>query len=773
MTTANPTTRTTPPTPADPSTPTDPSATSTTATAAATVKRWLQLGVEDERSRRAFNLVAAALVFYWVLQRFEPSPFGVLVKGAVIGGLYSLIALGIALVYRANRIVNFAQGDLGGVPGSLAVLLIAVSGWPYPLAILAGLATGVLLGVVVEVGLIRRFTKAPRLVLTVVTIGIAQVLTFIEIGMPRVFHATVPPQSFPSPFNQHFGIGPVTFYGNDILAMAAVPVVLVALAWFLNRTHTGVAIRACAESADRASLLGVPVKRINLVVWAVAALLATVGVLLRAGVVGLPIGSALGLSVLLRTLAAAVIGRMEKMPTIVIAAVLLGVIEQAVVWHTGSTDSVDLIIFIVIIGALLAQRRQLGSRLADAAISTWNAMREVRPVPPELASLPQVTWARRGVVTVLAALVVAAPMFISEAKIDLGIFLAAYLIIALSLLVLSGWAGQISLGQFAFVATGASVGAWMILHWHMDILLVLVAAGAVGALVAVAVGIPALRIKGLFLAVATLAFSFAANSYFLNATRFTWIPDQFTVVPRLPLFGKLSIDSADRYYYFCWAVLLFCILAVRGMRASRIGRVLVASRENERGVQAYGVNVTRAKLVAFATSGFLAAMAGVLIMGGQQALYPGGADPQSSMDAFLMVVIGGMGSMTGVFAGAVYLEALSWLRPDVPHSFQNILTAMGSGIGLIVILMFLPSGIGSLIFQARDRLLRELAARKGIVVPSLVADLAQARPADSPDDSTREMPVLAAPIAAAAGGAGAAEAEKVAKPRKVTKVGGK
>jgi branched-chain amino acid transport system permease protein len=707
---------------------------------------WINFAVDDDRARKVFNYIAGTLFLYWCLQRFEPAPFGVLVKGAVIGGLYSLIALGIALVYRANRIVNFAQGDLGGVPGSLAVLLIAVSGWPYPLAMLAGLATGVLLGVVVEVGLIRRFTKAPRLVLTVVTIGIAQVLTFGEIGLPQLFHAKVPPQSFPSPFDQHFAIGPMIFYGNDILAMLAVPLVLVGLAYFLNRTHTGVAIRACAESADRASLLGVPVKRINLVVWALAALLATVGVLLRAGVVGLPIGSALGLSVLLRTLAAAVIGRMERMPTIVVASLGLGIVEQAVVWHSGNTDSVDLIIFVVVMGALLLQRRQLASRAAEAIISTWNAMREVRPVPPELAPLAEVRWSRRTVLAVIAALVVTAPTWMDESKIDLGIFLAAYLIIALSLLVLSGWAGQISLGQFAFVATGSSVGAWMILHWHMDVLLVLTLSGAIGAVVAVAIGIPALRIRGLFLAVGTLAFGFAANSYFLSATHFKWIPDQFTTVPRLPLFGKLSINSADRYYYFSWAILLFCIFAVRGMRHSRIGRVLVATRENERGVQAYGVNVTRAKLVAFATSGFLASVAGVLIVGSQQALYPGGADPQSSIDAFVMVVIGGLGSMTGVFAGAVYLEALTWLRPDVPHSLQNLMTVMGSGVGLVLILMFLPGGVGSVIFQIRDRLLRELGNRKGIIVPSLIADMAHQKEETvigAGEDDTREMPALA------------------------------
>src|SRR3954467_14757925 len=525
--------------------------------------------IEDARIRAGAYAVAGALVFYWIVDRLWEVPFGILVKGAVIGGLYSMIAAGIALVYRANRIINFAQGDMGGVPASLAVLLIAVSGWPYLAAIGVGLVGGVLLGVVIEFVIIRRFAKAPRLVLTVATIGIAQLLTFGEIYMPQAFHATTPPQSFPSPFNWGFGIGKVQFQGNDVLAIMMVPLVLIAMAWFLNRTHIGVAIRACSESADRASLLGVPVRRVNLVVWAVAALLATVGVLLRAGVVGLPIGSALGVSVLMRTLAAAVVGRMERMPTIVVASIMLGVVEQAAVWHNGNTDMVDLTIFLVVLAALLLRRREFTSRIQEAATSTWAALREVRPVPPELARLPEVVWARRAarwwagspggvwprraVLALVVALVLALPLLVGEANIDLATFLAAYLIVALSLLVLSGWAGQISLGQFAFVATGSSVGAWLTLHWHMDVLLVMLVAGCVGAVVAVAIGIPALRIRGLFLAAATLAFTFAANAYFLNGSHFSWIPSQFTTVPRLPVFGRVSLDTANRFYYFSYA----------------------------------------------------------------------------------------------------------------------------------------------------------------------------------------------------------------------------
>ena len=680
--------------------------------------RWL----DDPRVRRLANYVAAALVFYWVVERLWPCPVGVLLKGAVVGGLYALVALGLALTYRANRIINFAQGDLGGAPAALAVLLIVSVGLPYPLAMLAGLASGVLLGVLVEFLVIRRFAKAPRLILTVVTIGLTALLTVLEIGLPTIFHVNVPPQSFKSPFNFAFKFHKVVFHGNDLLAMAAVPVAIAGLAWFLNRTHVGVAIRACAESSDRASLLGVPVKRVNMAVWAVASLLATVALILRAGVVGLPIGTALGLSVLLRTLAPAAIGRMERMPTIVVAALLFGVVEQAVVWHTGNTDIVDLVSFLVIVAALLAQKGGVVSRAESASLSAWTAMREVRPVPPELAGLPEVVWARRAVMVVLAGIAVMVPSMVGVARTDLATTLIVFMIVGLSLLVLTGWTGQISLGQFAFVGVGSATGAWMSLHWQVDLTVELVLAGLVGAAVAMVIGLPALRIRGLYLAVATLGFTQAASSYSLNYTHFRWIPTQDRHLYRLPLFGRVSLDTGARYYFFCLAVLVACIFAVRGMRRSRIGRVLIALRENERGVQAFGVNVVQAKLTAFAVSGFLAAVAGVLLVHLQSALYPGGVDPASSVKAFVMVVIGGLGSMAGVFAGAIYLNCLSWFQNSVPSGLRPLLQLLGSGLGLILILMLLPAGVGSVIYKARDYLLRQLAQRKGIVVPSLIAD---------------------------------------------------
>ena len=128
-----------------------------------------------------------------------------------------------------------------------------------------------------------------------------------------------------------------------------------------------------------------------------------------------------------------------------------------------------------------------------------------------------------------------------------------YAVLGLSVVVLTGWAGQVSLGQIAFFAIGATVGAKATLDWHLDLSLAFVISFVVGGVVAALVGLPALRRRGFYLAVATLAFSLATTSYFLNKRYFGWVPDGR--IPRPPLFGRIDITSTASFYYVVYAVL--------------------------------------------------------------------------------------------------------------------------------------------------------------------------------------------------------------------------
>lgn len=668
--------------------------------------------VDDARVRSAAGAVGAGLIFLAVISWLWDPPAGVIVQGTIIGGLSALIAFGIALVYRANRIVNFAQGDLGAAPATLTVLLIVGPNVPYLLALPVMVAAAVALGAFVEFVIIRRFFRAPRLILTVATIGLSQLLAGVGLLLPRFFDIRTPPQSFPSPFDFSFEISPIVFSGNDIIAMLAIPVVIVALVAFFRYTHIGIAVRASAESSDRAFLLGVPVKRIQMIVWVIATVLSTVAIFLRGGIVGLPIGSVLGPAILLRALAAAVIGRMERLPVIFAASIGLGIIEQSIVWHTGRSIIIAPILFVVIVAALLFQRRGVVARTDEG--SSWQASKEVRPIPRELLSLPEVKWGLRGAAWICGAFLVLLPVIVPESRTNLAAAIMIFAVIGVSLVMLTGWAGQVSLGQMAFVGVGAAVAGAITTRMHWDMSVSILLAGLAGAFVAAVIGLPALRLRGLFLAVTTLAFSLATSQYLLNGEFFDWwLPSGR--VARDPIFGLIAVDTETRFYYLTLAGFAFALASATALRRSHAGRALVAVRENEHAAQAYGINVTGAKLTAFALSGFVAAFAGGLFVHHQQSFGPSAFQPEESLAAFTMVVIGGLGSVPGALLGALYVRGGAWF---LPVQFRFFL----GGVGLLVILMLMPGGFGWIFYQVRDGLLRRIAIRRRVIVPSLLAD---------------------------------------------------
>ena len=249
--------------------------------------------------------------------------------------------------------------------------------------------------------IIRRFTKAPRLILMVVTIGLAQLLAGLGVALPYLLQLLTGTKDlainqYTPPFDFSFEISPVIFHANELIAVITTVLAAVGLFAFLRYTSIGIALRASSESSDRASMLGVNVGFTQNIAWIIATLLATVSLILRAGIVGLPLGSAFGPSILLRALTAAVIGRMENFAAIFLASLGLGAVEAIVIWNKGSAELVDPIMFVIVIGALLLQRRNRESRVDDQATSSWQNAANIRPIPRELLRLPEVKWVLRG-----------------------------------------------------------------------------------------------------------------------------------------------------------------------------------------------------------------------------------------------------------------------------------------------------------------------------------------------------------------------------------------
>lgn len=670
-------------------------------------------------------LTAIVLRTTWVLPKTTPA--GIVVLGLVLGSLDALLAIGLILVYRTNKIINFAHGELGAFAGVLSAQLIA-SHVPYLVSVPVGIAAGLVGGGLVEVFIVRRFAKAPRMLLTVATIGLASILVFAELEIPTLFSRKVLSSNFRTPFSGwRFSIdSSVIFDGNYVVVGVAVVAAAIGLGLFF-RSRYGVAVRAAAEDGDRAALCGIPTKRLSTIVWIIAGGLSAAAAILRAPVIGLQVGVLIGPGLLLRALAAAVIGRMQNIPAAVAGALMLGVLQQAVYWSFSESSIIDVVVLGVILAVLLAQRKKLSRSDVDGGVAV---VAEVRPIPAELARLREVRIGRPLLVGAFGLAVVLLPAHIGDARQNLTSLIAIFALVGVSLVVLTGWAGQVSLGQFALVAIGACTAGTLTADHRADLLVSLLAGGAAAALVALLLGLPALRIRGLYLAVTTLAFAVTTSTFLL---RQQWLLPSGEVT-RPFLFGRIDLDSELAYCRFCIAVLVLCIVAVRSLRGSRTGRAIVGVRDNERAAQAYGVDATAAKLWAFAISGFLAGIAGGLLVHLQHGVPTGQLGqytPEQSLSVFLLAVIGGLGSVPGAVLGAVYVKGAQYLLAG-PAAF------LASGVGVLVLLLLLPGGLGSLLYGARDAILRRLARRRGIVVASLVADL-RVEPDDG--DIALDLPV--------------------------------
>jgi branched-chain amino acid transport system permease protein len=668
-----------------------------------------------DQAARLVRSFGPAVAIVALQQIAFPAPSGIVVRGFVVGGLTALIALGMALVYRANRIINFAQADLGLAPTVLTFLLLEQSGVPYPVAVAAGVGAAVLVGAATERIVIRRFARSPRLLVTIATIGLSQVLVAVAVLLPDLWDLDIVAGRIAPPFGFTWQVGSVNFDANDLLGLVVTPLLIAAVSMFLQRSDAGMAIRASADSSDRAELLGVPVARLQTVVWSLAGFLAFAAVFLRSGILDVPSGSALGFGVLLRALVALVLGRLTDLTAVTAAAVALGVLEMGIGW-SHDPSLIDPVLGVIVVVALLWRRRQVDGDVVDA--TAWRAADEVRPVPRRLAALPRVGLARAGTLAGLAVGALALPVVLSADQEFKAAAMLIYAVLGLALVLLSGWGGIVSLGHIAFFAIGAAVTGLAVGEWGADLFAGLVVSMVVGAAVAAVVGLPALRLRGLYLAIATFAFSLATTSYLLDDGRFGWVPTER--IERAPLLGGFGVSSELAVYYLALAVLVIVVLGLRGVRASRFGRALVGLRDNQPAAESYGVDPVRVRLTAFALSGAVAALAGGLFVHHERAFDVSSYQPIENLVILTMVVVGGMTSLAGAVLGALFVFGVRWfLEPGWQF--------LASGIGVLVVLLAAPGGLASLVYSVRDRWLRGVARRAGLSIPGFTAPVGLGR----------------------------------------------
>jgi ABC-type branched-subunit amino acid transport system ATPase component/ABC-type branched-subunit amino acid transport system permease subunit len=637
-------------------------------------------------------------------------------NGLVSGLLIGLLAMGIVLIYRSTRVINFAVGSMGLVGASLLALLVVEYEIPFWLAAGAALVVGTLFGAVMELLVIRRLFFAPRVIVLVATIGISGLALAIVTAYPEITDFSAP---YPVPSDTTWNdVAGVRVTSAQVAVLVVVPLVAFALGWFLNRTTLGRTVKASAENPDLARVQGINPKFVSTAVWAIAGFVATLTMILVAGDNG---GAAhdlltLGPNTLVRALAAAVIAGMVSFPRAMVAGVVIGLAQGLINFnYLDKPGLIDGLILVAVLIAVALQSRGRGS----AETQTFSFAPKVREIPDHLRD---VWWVRRFNLLVLGVLLmvaIAVPLLITApSRHLLYATICCFAVCGLSLTVLTGWAGQLSLGQMAFAGFSALLAAAFTRGLHFDLgivtldfaalpfLVSIVIAAFVTAGLAVLIGIGALRVRGLLLAVSTFAFAVAAQQYLF---RQPVLSDRLTAVPfpRGALFG-LDLSSQRTYYYVCLAVLVLAIALVSRLRRSGIGRTTIAVRDNSDRAAAYTVGIAGTKLRAFAIAGFLAGLGGALLAGALESVpyTEGYFVVASSLSLVALVVIGGIASPMGAVLGSLWVVGLPAFFPE-----NDLVPLLTSSLGLLILLLYFPGGFMQIAYSARDALFSWAASR--------------------------------------------------------------
>lgn len=622
----------------------------------------------------------------------------VLVLGLVTGVTYGLIAIGLVLIYRANRIVNFAHGAIGGLGAALLGLMVIQWRIPYWIAFVVAIACSAGAGAGVEVAVIRRLRNAPRLMSIVATFGFAQ---FFFVFMLAIFSQIQTGVLFPKPAGlPEFRVGALLFTQAHFAIVVLSPVVIALLVLFLRYSHFGIGIRAAAANPEAARMAAISPTRMSSLAWAIAGGLAGFTAILIMPTRGIFPVQHLGPGLLLRALAAAVVARMTSLPVALFAGVGIGVIESEFFFNFRRGGVVSALLFGIVMAALLLQTRR-GSREQERG--SWAAIQAWRPLPEGLLGVWSIRHLSRIVAVVAGVAALTLPLMATNETTIVFVRIMSFALVGLSITLITGLAGELSLGQFAVAGIGATVSYYATAQTGSFVLGFALAAVA-GACVSALIAIPALRIRGLMLSVTTLAFALMAFDWLLQQHWMLGDP----VDPGRPIVGGQVLDTSRKYYLFALVVFAIGILLARNLRNSGFGRSLVALRDNEDAARAFTVAAVRQRLLAFAFGGVLAGLGGALFGHSLARMSFNNFAPETSLDVAAMSVLGGLGILAGPLLGALYIIGVPAFVP------LDAAGLAGTAFGWLILILYVPGGIAHLVRPLRDKVVEFLASRQGI-----------------------------------------------------------
>ncbi len=632
---------------------------------------------------------------------------GTLVLGLINGMLTGLLAVGIVLVYKSNRFLNLAHAQLGALSAQLLAKFVIDWGWSWWVAFGVCVPVGIAVGVGVERWVVRplRARSASAVSLLLVTVGVTQVLLALALIPALGPDASKEVYSgYPLPFQASVHVGGVILSGADIMVLVLAPIIVAGLAVFLRFTLLGTMIRAAASNPDAARLSGVSAARVSAITWAIAGGLSAIAAILQSpsfGSNGASATAVLGPQLLLLALGAAAVGAFTSLPAALGGGLLIGLAQQITLAVTSNAATSELVVFLVIIAIVLARGGAIGRVFATAG-----AIVEDRPplrIPEAIRDRFSVRYGPRTLLVgalFVGLILPVIPVLNSEGtRFDLALVLT-YAVVSLSLTVAIGWAGQVSLGQFAFVGAGAFIAAHL-MPKGWSVLFLVIVCGLVGALLMGLVALPALRVPGLTLAVTTLGFAVVAPDWLFHRGWFG-SAQPFGIVLQSPSLaaGLGSPSSQLAVYYVALGVVVVAGAAMWALRRSQPGRLIIAVRDDEARAASFRVTPTTVKVGALCVSGFLAGSAGVLWADAWHNVSAAQFPADLSLAVLAAVVIGGIGSVAGAVTGGVVVYGMTFLvNPLVSDLFSSQAGSgvgfelLFGGLGLVVALRKYPQGI--------------------------------------------------------------------------------
>jgi sulfate-transporting ATPase len=595
-----------------------------------------------------------------------------LILGLGLGGAYGLTAQGLVVIHRGSGVVNFANSGLGLV-GAYVEYELHNGGVPTTIAIAIGLLAAAILGWVAHYGVMRRLWNAAQLARVIATLGMLDLidgLANLKIGQNEL----LPPYFLP---NHGVNIAGHTVSSYNFWLFGILAVTTAALHVIYKRTKFGLLTTAISENRRSASALGHSADRIAAANWALGSVLAAGAGILIAPIMTISAG-AISL-MLVPALAAAVMGDFDSFGITFAGALLVGIAESFVQWANIGQGWPDAVPFVAVILILLLKGKSLPGRSF-----TQSKL-------PKVGS-GRVNW-KLTVVAIAGVCVMTA--FVSSGFIGAMYGSAAFALILMSSVVVTGYAGQLSLAQLGLAGAGAFIGSRIAqtagLGFWPAMAIAVVGIVPVGVLA----GIPALRTRGVNLAIVTLGIGVIVDEVVISNVNYTGGVSGTQVTPPSILGLSLNAETHPaRYFMLCLAFVVVCGLAVANLRRSTIGRYLIAVRGNERAAASLGLNVARLKLYAFAFGAALAAVGGMLII--YQAPF---VNWSSGWDVISGIVLLGALVMTGLgYTSGAVVAALAASGGVIPYLASSVGAGVVNwiwpiiGLGTIVGIVQAPDG---------------------------------------------------------------------------------